>query len=149
MTIEKVKELKLQLEAAEKEMKVAYEKEQKVQAELWGNIISDPESYDWYITPDEMPDYRSNVIRSNVILHGVSIRRKIKDVIFHSWKNNGHTSLYPSNEICGMFYFRTNENILTFRGGGVLVLNTPMLCSDEEWKNILEGNIPRKYIKLP
>lgn len=144
MTIEKIKDLKLQLEAAEKEMKVAHEKEQKVQTELWENIISDPESYDWHIKPAKSHDYRSNVT-----LHGVNIRRKIKDVIFHSWKNNGHPSLYPSNESLGMFYYRTNENILTFCGGGVLVLNTPMLCSDEEWKNILEGNIPRKYINLP
>lgn len=144
MTIEKIKELKLQLEAAEREMKVAYEKEQKIQAEIWKNIISDPESYDWDITPDEMHDYRSNVI-----LHGVSVKRKIKDKIFRSWKSNGYSTLYPSNENLGMFYYRTNENILTFCGGGVWVLNTPMLCSDEEWKNILEGNIPRKYIKLP
>ena len=45
-----------------------------------------------------------------------------------------------------MFYFRTEENILTYDGGGYCVLKEPKLCSDEQWESIKNGIIPDKFL---
>jgi hypothetical protein len=44
-----------------------------------------------------------------------------------------------------MFYHRTEEGILTNEGGGTHVLDTPRLCSDAEWAQILSGDVPAKF----
>lgn len=46
-----------------------------------------------------------------------------------------------------MFYFRTDENILTHDGGGTLVLNDPKLCNDEEWARLASGDVPAKFVR--
>lgn len=46
-----------------------------------------------------------------------------------------------------VFYYRTKENILTYDGGGSIILeNEPFICSDETYQNFLNGNIEDKYL---
>ena len=49
-------------------------------------------------------------------------------------------------KIVGMDYYLTEENIIHNTGGGTLLLDTPRLCSDEQWEQILSGNIPATFL---
>lgn len=46
-----------------------------------------------------------------------------------------------------VFYYRTKENILTYDGGGSIILeNEPFICSDETYQSLLNGNIEDRYL---
>lgn len=44
-----------------------------------------------------------------------------------------------------VLYYRDEDNILTHKGGGYILLKDPKLCSDEEWEAIKKGDIPEKF----
>jgi hypothetical protein len=49
----------------------------------------------------------------------------------------------PTVQIRSVLYFRIN-GVLCREGGGTIIFDDYALCSDEEWAQILEGNIPER-----
>lgn len=43
-------------------------------------------------------------------------------------------------------YYRTREGILSTYGGGYLILETPCLCSDQQWADLKAGIVPASFI---
>jgi hypothetical protein len=133
-------ELLAEIEKIEAEEKKQKEDLAKKKAEEWGKIKS---QYEWKVTVGEQ---KASYWQKDP-LKGVLIARKIKSNLYEQFiKEWGGANL---NLWDSMFYYRTDENILTYSGsGGVLILNTPKLCSDEEWEQIVSGNIPEKFKRI-
>ena len=140
----KVEELKAQLAAAEAEVKAEREAQQKDREARWAAILRDPGSWEWRVTPCQRADFFTKEV-----VDGADIQRRVKPEIVAAWVAGGNGA--PREEettFRGMFYYRTDENILTQDGGGWHVLQTPKLCSDEEWNQILAGEIPSKFKRI-
>lgn len=46
-----------------------------------------------------------------------------------------------------MQYYLTTDGIIHHTGGGTIILATPRLCSNAEWEQIKQNNIPTKFFK--
>ncbi len=51
------------------------------------------------------------------------------------------------DKVAGIQYYLTLDGIIHHSGGGTVVLKTPQLCSDQEWKQIKAGYIPTKFLR--
>lgn len=141
---DKIKELEARLKAAKEEEKRENEKRQKVLRAKWRVILDEPSSYEWLIEPKT----RTHFVTGERLI-GVDVSRRVKPSIVEDWEKAGNGSVDPDQkQYRGMFYFRTDENILTHDGGGFHVLQVPKLCNDEEWAAIASGNVPLKYKKI-
>lgn len=139
----KIADLEAQLAEARAE-EVAKEKAaRKTQSDAWKLIMADPASFEWRVESDV---YRSYDRPQRI---GARVDKRVKPEILKAWLANGLPSsssdFQQEDRWFGMFYYRTEENILTHDGGGHVVLQDPMLCNDEEWAAILAGDIPLKY----
>jgi hypothetical protein len=144
----KYKELNRQMKEIEEHAKKEDDEARKVQQERWGKIASNPDNYEWQVkTGEERADWDDR----NKVMTGVIVSRRVKQDILKEYNKCGYPTfsndMQTEDKWFGCFYYRTAENILTHYGGGYLVLNDPMLCSDEEWAQILSNNIPLKYRK--
>lgn len=140
---DKIKELEAQLAAAKEEEKKKNEERQKVLCAKWKAIIEDPDSYEWFVEAKT----RTHFVTGEKMV-GAEVARRVKPSIVEDWEKAGNGGVHEDQkQYRGMFYFRTDENILTHDGGGWYVLQDPKLCNDEEWAAIVSGNIPLKYRK--
>ena len=140
----RVEELRAALIEAEAVVKQEDEARRKLQQARWAEIIRFPGSWEWSVAPTTYRDFGGE------IFIGARIMRRIKPEILGEWKQGG-TATFHSDDMdgqwLGMFYHRTDENILTHIGGGHLILRDPKLCSDSEWSQILAGMIPMKFLR--
>jgi hypothetical protein len=86
--------------------------------------------------------------------HLISIKRigpiygfKIVRVLKKNRIIDGFEHLFRSG-ICSVLYYRTSENILTYKNshGHKLLITEPFICSDELYKEFLSGVFEEKYI---
>lgn len=136
-------QLRAELAAAEAADRKQDDERRKAQSIAWEQITNNPDAWEWSVQPVEDKEWITKVVR-----HGARVSKRLKPEILAEWKKGGFSTFSANmQDGCwhGMFYYRTEENILTRRGGGTLVLNDPMLCNDEEWAAIVAGNIPLKY----
>lgn len=138
----RIAELKAELAKEEQKLREEEKKKQEEQAKRWKEILTNPDSFEWKV---ELGKFGEGGKES------AWVTRRVKPEILSAWKEGGFSS-YSDNYQCanywvGMHYYRTDENILTYEGGGTRVLNTPKLCSDEEWEKILANDIPMKFRK--
>jgi hypothetical protein len=140
-----VEELREQLKEAEKLERERDAEQRKAQSARWNEIMRDKSSFEWAIKPMTYKTFGSGEV-----LEGARISRRVKPEILAKWKEKGNSTfssdLQEENRWFGMFYYRTDENILHHDGGGHYILKTPKLCSDEEWRSILNGIIPEKFL---
>ncbi len=134
---ERREKLQNELKALEKEENLVREELFKAKNEAWSKISC---QYEWSVKPDTYTSF------SNGTLNGARITRRVKAELYEPFIEQWGM-MAVDNKWEGMFYYRTDENILTAEGGGSWILKEPKLCSDEEWSSILEGNIPEKFLK--
>jgi hypothetical protein len=144
-----VTELRAALAKAEEaERKSNRAKEEAAYKSLKELLLTDP--WEYIITPWEYKQFMNpNPIK------GATIERRLGPETIAEWEArtgfsfrdacNARMGGHDNTKWHGMFYYRTDENILTHDGGGTHVLRDPKLCSDEEWAQILSGNIPNKF----
>lgn len=136
-----VKELEAQLAAAKKAEREQEEERSKARAVRLKALLDDPDSWEWNVEPGERTDFMSKEK-----YQGAHVTRRVKPELAAAWRAAEGVGVGEDYENWrGMFYRRTDENILTSVTGGWLVLKTPKLCSDAEWAEIISGNIPMKY----
>lgn len=141
-----VRELQQQLDEAKKLERAEDDKRRKAQSERWHEIMSNKNNFEWKVEPSVQ--YRHFIQPEKV--SGLRVSKRVKPEIIAEWAKGGF-SLFSSDfqepgRWFGMFYFRTEENILTHDGGGSRVLKDPKLCSDEQWESIKNGIIPDKFL---
>ena len=57
----------------------------------------------------------------------------------------GHYPAYDSDFFTGgMAYYLSSDGIIHSYSGGVCILDTPQICSQEEWEELKNGIIPTK-----
>lgn len=131
------------LAAAEAMEKEEQRKVRERQQKAWNELEADPNSWEWTAEP-----YTYKTFGSGTEIPGLRISRRVKPHILAKWRAGGHPTF--SNDAMdgnwmGMFYYRTDEGILTHKGGGHCVLNDPKLCSNDEWNQMNAGIIPDKF----
>lgn len=112
----------------------------------WAAIAADKSNWEWLIIPTEYPDWNN----AQTKISGVMVKSRVRPDVLAKWKEGGHATLsndWMDGKWLGMFYYRTEENILHHMSGGYLILKDVQLCSDEQWESILQGNIPAKFIR--
>lgn len=139
-----VRELEEMLEQARLEEEVRDSERRQEQSRLWAAMYADPDSWEW----ESFPQRRKAFFRRELDLDETRVVRKLKASRLEQWKLGGpgmFSSNWEDGKARGMFYYRTDEGILTGSGGGYHVLDIPRLCSDAEWAEILAGRIPMKF----
>ena len=140
-----VEELREQLKEAEKLERERDAEQRKAQSARWNEIMKDPDNFEWNVEPSK---YR--MFYSSEQVDGLRVSKRVKPEVIAEWRKGGHSTFsspYQEEERWyGAFYYRTDENILTYEGGGHLVLKTPILCSDEQWESIRNGIILVKFL---
>jgi hypothetical protein len=128
------------LRLCQRSMNVRLQREREVKEkaakEAWNLICN---KHEWRVKPQKV----FNVSGSG--RDGVYVQKRVKEDLFRDYAEKFGSS--ESNDWEGMFYVRTDENILIADSGGTLVLKTPLICSDEDWATICSGNIPDRYIR--
>lgn len=108
----------------------------KAQSDAWAAIVEQANSWEWHSTPSK--DRLA-----------CRVEKRVRPSLVAGWWTGGrgtYSSDYQEEgRWFGMWYYRTEEGILTSGGGGHCVLNDPMLCNDVEWEEILAGNVPAKF----
>lgn len=144
--METVVELKARLRLAEQvEEENQRQTQQELQAE-WNWITDHRDNWEWSMNPSTHNDY----ITGSEVLHGLRILCRVKPEVVDLWMA-GHNGKQPPQmrgvgQWEGMFYYRTDEKILTYAGGGSHVLSSvPKLCSDEQWAELCAGRVPDKF----
>jgi hypothetical protein len=138
-------ELREMLKKAEEDEQAEDRNKREAQTKAWKVITSNPDNWEWSITPETYSSYFQD---SNKLV-GLRISKRVNPEVVKEWEKGGFPTFsndYHKPSIWhGMFYHRTDENILTNEGGGHCILKVPKLCSDKEWKEIEKGNIPDKF----
>ena len=139
-------ELRARMADMEAEAKRLEATARAVQRERWAELIANPDNWEWRVIPTTWQGFTSEPI-----LVGARVEKRIVPEVLATWLDGGPGTFSSDYETpgrwFGMFYYRTDEGILTHEGGGNLILRDPRLCSDGEWAAILEGNIPAKFLR--
>ena len=108
----------------------------KAQSDAWKAIEKCASNWEWHSTPSK--DRLA-----------CRVDKRVKPALVAEWRAGGFSTFssdyQEEGRWFGMWYYRTEEGILTSDGGGHCVLNDPMLCNDAEWEEILAGNVPAKF----
>lgn len=138
-------ELQQQLDEAKKLQQQLDDKRRKAQDLRWHEIVSNKDNFEWKVEPSVQCRHSTQEKVS-----GLRVFKRVKPEILDEWVKGGFPSFESGfqepGRWYGMFYFRTEENILTYDGGGYCVLKEPKLCSDEQWESIKNGVIPDKFL---
>jgi hypothetical protein len=139
----KAEELREELTRLESEERNADEQRRASQSATWKVIFDNKDNWEWQVHETDYHMFDRETVK------GVRVARRIKPALIEEWAKGGvarFSSGYEEKDRWfRMFYYRTDENILTSDGGGHCVLNVPKLCSDTEWEQIVSGIIPEKY----
>jgi len=131
----------------------------KEQAELrkrkwaeWRDLASEPENWVWesagpeIVAADPFTRYAGRPC--------VHLTKRLRPDALADWKQGGTGGLSdPGQHVfmdgapLGCRFILTDEGILTHEGGGYIILNTPRLCSPQEWEAICSGRPPAKFRK--
>lgn len=146
MTTKTIEQLEAELQAAIAAKRDAERSQHEVQTAAWRALSSDPTSWEWHAKPEERQGFMGDPQTS-----GLRISARIKPALLEKWRKGGlplTSTDAQEGRWLGMFYWRTDEGILTHSGGGHLVLNDPVLCSDEQWRDLEQGIVPLKWQRV-
>lgn len=141
-----IEQLEAELQAALAAKRDAEALQRKSQSEAWRRLAADPASWEWHATPEKRQGFMDDPATS-----GLRISARIRPSLLHMWKEGGlpqFSTDAQEGRWLGMFYYRTEESILTHAGGGHMVLRDPVLCSDEQWADLERGIIPLKWQRI-
>lgn len=114
----------------------------------WQALIANPENWIWQA--EEPQTIQPNVFTRYAGRPCVRLVKRLRPEALQAWKVGGTGTLskaFMDGETLGMRYILTDEGILTHEGGGHCILDTPRLCSPQEWEAICAGNPPTKFIR--
>ncbi len=137
-----VAELEAELKAAKEAETKMDRASRKAQSDRWNELIAVPENWEWQVVATTYRTFRGET------MHGARVLRRMNPEVLREWQNGGFPTFSCEDQKGsweGMFYYRTDEGILTHDGGGLCVLRDPKLCSDAEWEAILAGDIAEKF----
>lgn len=144
--VDSIEELRAKIAESQKQIQQLEDEKREEQSAAWDEITKNPSNWEWHIEPKIRKEFFTTEI-----MNGAQISKRIKPEVVKEWESKGPSTFSSDfqriNQWHGMFYYRTDENIITEDGGGHVLLKTPKLCSDEEWAAILAGNIPAKFLK--
>jgi hypothetical protein len=132
--IEELREELRRLEALEEESRQLKSIERN---KRWNEAVRDSSNYTYRVAK-----HTRRLWCEEEPTEGCFIERKMKPSIV---KKLDLKDILRSEEWAGLFYYRTEENILMYSGGGTHVLKVPRLCNDEEWEKMQQGDIPEKF----
>lgn len=140
-----IKELEEQLAAAKAAEAAESIAKGKIAADAWNTMCRNPDAFEWSVRPDKYSVWAwDSYDRAQV--DGLYVMKRLKDEAIESYRAvYGRVTDTDRTQWKGMFYYRTDEGILTHDGGGTVVLRDPMLCSDAEWAELVAGRIPAKF----
>ena len=106
------------------------------QSKKWKKIVSKKENWEWKVW--DIEDGKK-----------IKVAKRVIPNLVKEWEKDGFSTFsndfQDAGQWQGMFYYRTDEGILTSDSGGYCVLQIPKLCSDEEWEKMRKGGIPEKF----
>lgn len=146
MTAKTIEQLQAELDAALAAKRTADEAQRDAQTAAWRLISGDSESWEWSCHPEQRQGFVGDPQTA-----GLRISARVKPALLEEWRKGGLPRFSTdAQEGCwlGMFYYRTDEGILTSAGGGHLVLRVPVLCNDKEWAALERGEVPLKWQKV-
>jgi len=76
-------------------------------------------------------------------INSILTNQKIFDDHLHCFRSLVNP---PKKEKLSVEYYR-KHGLLLHQGGGWLILEDEQPCSDNEWEEIISGNIPKKFLK--
>ncbi len=120
--------------------------QREAQTAAWRALSSDPTSWEWHARPEERQGFIGDPQTS-----GLRISARIKPALLEKWRKGGlplTSTDAQEGRWLGMFYWRTDEGILTHKSGGHMILRDPVLCSDEQWAALEQGDVPRKWQRV-
>ena len=140
-------ELQDALRALDEAEKAANAVKNKERSEAWQVMMKDPDSHEWS-TVIKMYTPWGDDGKNLPEREGLIVQKRVRPDVAHAFRLK-HGDLVDEKMVQwrGMRYHRTDENILTHDSGGWCVLNDPMLCSDQEWAQMVAGTIPTKYMR--
>lgn len=114
----------------------------------WRELKAEPENWIWYASESQimMPDRFTRYAGRPCVY----LTKRLRPEVLRAWKIGGTGTLseaFMDGEALGMCYILTDEGILTHEGGGQVILDTPRLCSPQEWEAICAGSPPAKFIR--
>ncbi len=117
-------------------------------------------THPYVYTVSEIPDYDNPMsdrgFGNSECVEIVDVRRisrKIdvdKYAAFFCDRSADDQSIFSSEDldkIDGINYYLTADGIIHHTGGGTIILKTPQLCSNEDWRLIKLGTVPRKFLR--
>lgn len=139
-----VEELREEIRVAEEALREEDRISRKAQSAAWEKMAGDPSSWEYMVTPSTYRCWSKDPERT-----GLRVQMRVKPELLKEFKEGG-LSTFSSDYMeegrwFGMFYYRTEEQILYHDGGGHCALKDVKLCSDEEWERISKGDIPEKF----
>ena len=146
MSDKTIEELEAALAAALAAKRAGDTARRESQSAAWRALTSNPDSWEWSITPQRRQGFMSDPQTD-----GLRVEARIKPALLEAWREGGPASTSSNvqeGRWMGMYYWRTDEGILTHSGGGTMVLRDPVLCSDEQWAGLAAGIVPLKWQRV-
>lgn len=146
MTTKTIEQLQAELDAALAAKRTAEDQQRRTQTEAWRLLANDPASWEWRAAPQRRQGFASDPETK-----GLRIEARIKPAVLEAWRAGGlpqTSNDFQEGRWLGAFYCRTDEGILTQKGGGHLILRDPVLCSDEQWAALEQANVPQKWWRV-
>jgi hypothetical protein len=128
----------------ESEDRARQSQREKLKGAAWQDFVQSVKKI-WTVKDMKYTPFMSDIGPTEGIWVSTQYPQAEYDAFLKEWGRPSHHN--DDNRPCGMFYFRTAENILSSDGGGTYVLLTPKLCSDVEWEALRLGVIAEKFIR--
>lgn len=144
---DRIKQLQDEIKGLEEQARKEREDKRKQDEKDWRELIKNKAVWEYSVKAEVR---RPFMCEDEPIKNGVRVHRRVLPSIIETFAQT-HPEYRPDERFYvnwnGMFYYRTDENILYHEGGGTYVLNDVTICSDAEWEQILDGMIPERLIK--
>lgn len=146
MSTKMIEQLEAELAAALQSKQNAERAQREAQQTAWAALVADKDSWEWRATPQ-----RRQGFADDPQTNGLRVEARVKPAVLEAWRAGGlptASSDLQEGRWLGAFYYRTDEGILTHKGGGHMILRDPVLCSDEQWTALEQGDVPRKWQRV-
>lgn len=147
----RAEELRKELAEIEKAEKLAHELREKACIKAANEFTHNQANYEYQTKA--VAHWPWHMQRSDYgrIIPGVNIQKRLKPELVEAF-----LAQWPGCSICpdstqqwrGMTYIRTRENVLYHTGRGTYVINQPVICSNKQWADLVNGIIPKEWLEL-
>ena len=137
---EELSKLRIKRNDLDNEIKKKVIKRDKIKSSIIDNIEKEKENWEYRAFP------KKEEIWEKGLIEGLRVETRLKPAVIKKLKEVGIQ--LAAEYWQGMFYYRTDENIICQGdGGGELILIIQKICSDEEWDRIAKGDIPERLLR--